>query len=160
MKQEFLDYEQHLQMFLEAGGDAHARHLYGEPQKPEGYDEYKKMQEDLKKSQEVNSPSAETKPNIMKPIIEVEIKGYEFDKDGIPKYLTADDVYMGNINPAWEKKHTKPVDEYLPPTKNKTNEPSSWGLNVDEDGIPQFLSVHDRHEGNINPIWAAKHLKK
>lgn len=46
MKQEFKDYELHLQMFIDAGADSHARHLYGEPIKPEGYDEYKKAEKE------------------------------------------------------------------------------------------------------------------
>ncbi len=157
MNEKFLDYEQHLEIFLDAGGDAHARHMYGEPIKPEGYDEWKKMQAELKASEEVNAPIGEIKTK--KVVESVEVKGYEFDEDGIPKYLTADDVYMGNINPEWEKKHNQPEKKEIPANLNKNNEPSTWGLNLDEDGIPQYLTIHDRHEGNVNPEWAAKHQK-
>lgn len=159
MKQEFLDYELHLQMFLDAGGDAHARHLYGEPQKPEGYDDYKKMQEDLKNSQEVNAPVIKIKSNVEKVFVEEEIKGYELDKDGVPKYLTAHDVYMGNINPAWEIKHNQPVENKIE-KKNSTGKIEKEGYDYDEDGIPAYLNAHDRHEGNINPEWLAKHGNK
>jgi hypothetical protein len=46
MKQAFIDYELHLQMFIDAGTNAHARHEVGEPKKPAGYDEYEQAEKE------------------------------------------------------------------------------------------------------------------
>jgi len=102
MIQDFEEYEQHLQMFIDYGADAHARHLVGEPIKPEGYDEYKAAQEQLilqKQKQE-----AQKKQKLSE---NYEVKGYLFDAEGVSQYLTADDYYNGIENPEWEKKHGK-----------------------------------------------------
>lgn len=154
-----MEYEEHLEIFLEAGGDAHARHLYGEPVKPEGYDEYKKQQEEITIVQREASNNGNDSKNT-KVIAAAEVTGYEFDKDGVPKFLTADDVYMGNVNPDWERSHLKPIENK---TENIIKEPSNndrEGFDYDEDVIPAYLNAHDRHEGNVNPAWIAKHETK
>ncbi len=156
MKQEFIDYELNLEMFIAYGADAHARHLVGEPIKPEGYDEYQAAKEKLW----LKNEKKETKNQKKEKITETyEVKGYEFDTDGIPKYLTADDVYNGIVNPEWLKKHEKVV--LKPATRkiseNKPTQNEKLGINYDEDGIPEYLDAECRHFGEVNPEWLKKH---
>jgi hypothetical protein len=147
----FLDYEQHLQMFFDYGADAHARHLVGEPLKPEGYDAWKIQQD--KELPKKEKPQENTK-KIAKPLPEVAIKGYEFDAEGVPRYLTADDVYNGNENPAWVKKHEKKEYEDI---VRKVYPDEKEGINYDEEGIPMYLTKEAYHFGEVNPAWIAKH---
>jgi hypothetical protein len=141
-----------LEIFMYYGADAHARHLVGEPVKPEGYDEWKATQEkELPKKEEL-SPKI---PKIKTPFPEVEIKGYEFDAEGIPRYLNADDVYMGFENSEWVKKYHKEEPKEIVPRKEYPNEKE--GVNYDEEGIPMYLTKRDCHEGEVNPAWIAKH---
>lgn len=104
MKQEFIDYELHLQIFIDAGADAHARHLYGEPIKPEGYDEYKGLQNpenQVIKNKSKGVSYIENQPTQNKKV------GINYDKDGIPEYLDAESYHFGEANPEWLKKHDK-----------------------------------------------------
>ncbi len=238
MKQEFIDYELELQMFIYYGADAHARHLVGEPIKPKGYDEYKKAEKekifqvyenelatflrlnagesvtneaikpqkpegydtykkeeklqtfkdyDLKlikyhraiDNNEKDIPEEPKKPegyaeyveNYNKQFlggftvetVEVDItKGYVFDAEGIPQYLTADDVYNGIENPEWLKKHKKP--EITPYTHKKETIKEGKATEEEEvynrySGLEKYLSETDRQKGIINPEWIMVHGK-
>lgn len=160
MKQEFIDYELNLKMFIDYGADAHARHLVGEPIKPEGYDEYKVVQEKLL----LKNEKKETKNQKIEQITETyEVKGYVFDADGIPEYLTADDVYNGRQNPEWLKKHTKPEAEAKPQTKlEKTIKDEKVMEEVVYNrysGLEKYLSESDRQKDIVNPEWIMEHGK-
>jgi hypothetical protein len=166
MKQEFIDYELHLQMFIDAGADAHARHLYGEPIKPEGYDEYKTLQNAdnqivKNKNNEFSYVDFIKRLEIAEKEKEQNLEqGLLFDSEGIPQYLSADDHYNGIENPEWTKKHPKKVEK---PSvlEEKTKKESKIKRNdwheYDEDGIPQYLNYHDRYNGDVNPEWLKKH---
>ncbi len=162
MIQDFEEYEQHLQMFIDYGADAHARHLVGEPVKPEGYDEYKAAQEQLPLQKQKKAAQ-----KIQKPIENYEVKGYLFDAEGVPQYLTADDHYNGIENPEWTKKHTKIETKPYAAKDENTSEQSlenkikngGWH-NYDEDGVPEFLNYDDRYNGVVNPEWEKKQGKK
>lgn len=194
-------YEQYLQMFIDYGADAHARHLVGEPKKPETYDAYKLKQfkyyeyhlqcfNEAKDAYERNFIDEPEKPEgydeykaaqeqlllqkqkkaaqkTQKPSENYEVKGYEFDAEGIPRYLTADDYYNGIENPEWTKKHTKiETKSYIAKEDNTSEQPlenkiknGGWH-NYDEDGVPEFLNYDDRYNGVVNPEWEKKHGKK
>jgi hypothetical protein len=157
MKQEFEDYELHLRMFIDAGADTHAKHLYGEPNKPIGYDEYKAEQEKLLlKNQNTDEQVIIKKSKQEKSILEEIKEGLLFDGDGIPQYLNADDYYNGLENPIWVVKHKKPA---LKPAIHTTIENEKMGFNYDEDGIPEYLNADDRYYGIANPEWLKKHEK-
>jgi hypothetical protein len=168
MKQEFIDYELHLQMFIDAGADAHARHLYGEPKKPEGYDEYiASLNPDnqvIKREKDYFSyvdfikrleiAEKEKEQNLE--------KGLLFDSEGIPQYLSADDHYNGIENPEWTKKHAKKQEKPITqkPVENKPTQNKKLGINYDKDGIPEYLDAECYHFGEVNPEWAKKHESK
>lgn len=159
MKQEFIDYELHLQMFLDAGAGAHARHEVGEPKKPAGYDEYKAKQHHHNQTIETPKDSfsyVKFVENIAKNSTENKNEGLLFDKEGIPQYLNADDHYNGIENPEWKKKYCK---ETLKPATHKSIENENPGINFDEDGIPEYLNANDRYYGIANPEWVEKHEK-
>lgn len=163
MKQEFIDYELHLQMYnkaIEQYGMTYASYEVGKPEKPEGYDEYKALQNpenqvikntensfsyvDFIKRLEIAEKEKEQNPE----------KGLLFDSEGIPQYLTADDHYNGIENPEWTKKHVKAE---LKPSPSKTNKNEKLGINYDEDGIPEYLTAEAYHFGEANPAWLKKH---
>jgi hypothetical protein len=153
MKKEFSAYELHLQMFLDYGGDAHARYMVGEPIKPEGYDEYKAEQEKLAKKNEEKKEEKQTKP-----LPEAEVEGYEFDTEGVPRYLTAHDVYMGFENPEWVKKHElKPIQMRKEQQEQETEKDEEVYNRYS--GLEKYLSEDDRKNGIINPEWIAEHGK-
>lgn len=205
MQKDADEYELHLQMFIDYGADAHARHQVGEPKKPEGYDRYKAEQEAKKiadfkyyeyhlrcfneakdayerhlieepeRPKDYDNYKAEQEklllqerkkevPQNQKLSENYEVKGYVFDADGIPQYLTADDHYNGIENPEWTKKHTKieskPYIEKEENTKEESLESKikngGWH-NYDEDEIPEFLNYDDRYNGIANPEWLKKH---
>lgn len=168
MKQEFIDYELHLQMYNDAlwrHGEAHAKHELGELKKPDGYDEYKV-------SQNPDNQIIETKKDGFSYVdfinrlemAEKELnaeKGLLFDADGIPQYLTADDHYNGIENPEWLKKYAKA--KFKPATyktiENKPAQNEKLGINYDEDGIPEYPNAECYHFGEVNPEWLKKHEK-
>lgn len=158
MKKEFTDYELCLLMYNDAfgrGGEAHANHEVGKCVKPEGYDEYKAEQTKLLLGNEIKN---EKKNEKKKKIIQnYEVKGYEFDKDGIPRYLTADDVYNGVQNPEWLKKHEKIEEMTKKIPIQKSQETQKLGINYDADGIPEYLNAECYHFGEANPEWLKKH---
>jgi hypothetical protein len=179
MKQEFIDYELHLQMYNDAlwrGGMAYARHEVGEPIKPEGYDEYKASQNtdnqvvvnELKDKKDSGFSYIDfiNRLEIAEKELNTE-KGLFYDEDGIPQYLSADDHYNGIENPEWLKKHTKTKKETE--TKPQIQKEASnlqdkikyggWH-NYDEDGVPEYLSYADRYDGIVNPEWLKKHGNK
>ncbi len=43
--------------------------------------------------------------------------GFNYDEDGIPEYLNANDRYYGDANPEWLKKHEKSYRFYKIPAK-------------------------------------------
>jgi hypothetical protein len=166
MKQAFIDYELHLQIYNEAlwrYGEAHAKHEVGEPKKPEGYDVFLA-------SQNTDNQIIDNKNkafSYVEFVNQLEVsekekeqsteKGINYDAEGIPEYLTADDYYNGRQNSAWVQKHEKST---LKPAIRPTVESEKLGINYDEDGIPEYLTAEARHFGEVNPAWAEKHEKK
>lgn len=170
---EFEEYEQHLAMFNDAlsMSEAHALHLCGRPIKPEGYDEWKKLQplteleqrikeyEERKKEKEDQRRKEQQKTNIIS--TQNYTGGYEHDENGIPKYLTAHDRYMGDVNPEWEKKQPKKSDQTQETTQiRETNPNEKEGVNYDDEGIPEYLTQEAYRFGEANPAWLAKHEPK
>jgi hypothetical protein len=155
MEQVFLEYEQHLQIFIDYGANDHARREVGEPIKPDGYDAWKAIQEkEVLQKEELPKKTEKLKT----PLPEVEVKGYEFDAEGIPRYLTAHDVYMGFENAEWVKKHE------LKPAQNRKEQQNEQTQQDEEvynrySGLEKYLSEDDRKKGIINPEWIAEHGK-
>jgi hypothetical protein len=155
MEQAFLEYEQHLQMFLDYGSNDHARREVGEPVKPEGYDAWKAKQG---KSQEKKDGFSDFSFVKLMERLETEKEadavGYELDSEGVARYLTADDAYNGIENPVWTQKHLK--EESKPATYQKDPNEKE-GVNYDEEGIPEYLTKEAYHFGEVNPAWLEKH---
>ncbi|KOY85868.1 hypothetical protein AD998_06675 [bacterium 336/3] len=161
MKQKFIDYELHLQMFIDYGADEHAKHLVGEPIKPEGYDEYKALQNNqnqiIENKKDTFSYTKFTEKLEEHFTEKDSTEGINYDEEGIPQYLTTDDHYKGIENPVWVKKYTKKDPK---PTTHKDIPNEKLGINYDEDGIPEYLTTEAYHFGEVNPEWLKKHKKK
>ncbi len=89
----FIYYDYHSKCFNEAK-DAYERHVIEEPIKPKGYDVYRKAQDKLL----LKKQKVQANQNVAQ-------KGINYDPEGIPEYLSADDHYNGRQNPEWVKKH-------------------------------------------------------
>ncbi len=149
--EKFTYYDYHLKCFNEAK-EAYERHVIEEPTKPKGYDEYQaKLKANLQ--EKLFLQQVETKSNTK--------EGINYDQDGVPEYLTADDQYNGIQNPEWVKKHEKVLQKTTTHRKieNQPKQNTKVGINYDEDGIPEYLDAECYHFGEVNPEWLKKHGK-
>lgn len=84
------EYEEHLAQFnyeVSTNGLAHARYMWGEPIKPIEYDDYKAGKYHIPK------------------VVKEEKAGINYDADGVPEFLNANDKFNGYQNPEWLKKY-------------------------------------------------------
>lgn len=181
MKQEFIDYELHLQMFIEAGADAHARYEVGEPKKPEGYDEYKKAEKEKVFQAYENELATFLRLNVDESVTNGAIKpkkpeGYDvYKKEAILQTFKDYDLKLIKYHRAIdnnekiipeEPKKPEGYDEYVENYNKQflggfTEEvDTTKGLLFDAEGIPQYLSADDHYNGFENPAWTKKHQKK
>jgi hypothetical protein len=167
MENIFKEYEDHLAMFNDAANSnsyEHAVHLVGLPIKPEGYDEYVKLKDSDKETVSGTNSNSVNKINKINKIIkekehDTEVQpepGINYDADGVPEYLSADDYYNGYINPVWEAKHQKKDEKKI---LRKDTPEGKQGFNYDADGIPEYLNADDRYNGIANPAWIKKYGK-
>lgn len=183
MKQEFIDYELHLQMFIEAGADAHARYEVGEPKKPEGYDEYKKAEKEKVFQAYENELATFLRLNAEKSVTNGAIKpkkpeGYDtYIKEAILQTFKDYDLKLIKYHRAIdnnekdipeEPKKPEGYDEYVENYIKQRLDIGHFteevditkGLLFDAEGIPQYLSADDHYNGIENPEWTKKHQKK
>lgn len=145
--QTFKDYDLKLIKYHRAI-DNNEKEIPEEPKKPEGYAEY------------VENYNKQFLGGFTVETVEVDItKGYVFDAEGIPQYLSADDVYNGIENPEWTKKHKKPeVKPYVHKEESNKEEEDEEVYNR-YSGLSKYLSESDRKNGIINLEWIMEHRK-
>jgi hypothetical protein len=181
MKQEFIDYELHLQMFIEAGADAHARYEVGEPKKPAGYDIYKQAEKEKVFQAYENELATFLRLYADDSVTNGAIKpkkpeGYDqYKKEEILKTFREYDLKLIKYHRAIDNNEKDIPEEPIKPegyveyvenymkqrvghfTDDFTEKPT--GMLFDADGIPQYLSADDHYNGIENPVWTKKHAK-